>query len=85
MSHRLRTSSEAREIVRWQFQREQLQVTCVVRDCGNRSFDVVTLPHWNVAGGAIESFSEPSQALQRHAAIATALRDTGWTLSAYTR
>ena len=48
------------------------------------SYEVATVPLWNVERTAVETFASPSEALRRHAAIAADLRDAGWRVAAYT-
>jgi len=71
-------------LLRWEFSRTHQQVMCAIRAASANSWEVVTIPLWDVGRAAIESFSTVREALRRHAAIATDLRDAGWTLRAYT-
>ena len=72
-------------LVRWQFERGDRHVACVVNSAlVESSFEVATVPLWDVNRAAVETFDTPREALQRHAAIAADLRDSGWTLAAYT-
>jgi hypothetical protein len=48
------------------------------------SYEVATVPLWDVARSSIETFESASAALLQHAAIATNLRETGWTIASYT-
>lgn len=58
-------------------------MTCAVNARG-RGYDVMTLPHWNLQSAAVETFQAAMEALQRHAVIASQLRSTGWSVTAYT-
>jgi hypothetical protein len=72
-------------LVRWQFERGDRRVACMVNLAPVASaFEVATVPLWDVAHAAVETFDSPREALHRHAAIAADLREAGWTLSAYT-
>jgi hypothetical protein len=75
---------EHTSMVRWQFQRGTHTLTCRVEPIGTQAYDVITLPHWDMNGAAVERFEAPKEALQRHAMIAAQLRDAGWKLAAYT-
>jgi len=69
--------------LQWEFEREQHHLMCAVR-ATPAAFEVETVPLWDVALSAMETFGSASAALRRHAAIASELRDTGWTVAAYT-
>lgn len=72
-------------IVRWQFERGDRRLTCMVHAAPiTCSYEVATVPLWDVGRAAIETFKSPCAALERHAAIAADLREAGWTLAAYT-
>jgi hypothetical protein len=72
-------------IVRWQFARGDRRLTCLVSAAPvTSSYEVATVPMWDVARAAVETFDSPAAALRRHAAIASDLRDAGWTLAAHT-
>jgi len=70
-------------LVEWQLVRHNQHVMCAVRATG-KAFDVVVLPMWDVATGAIETCATAAEALRRHAAIASDLRAAGWAIAAYT-
>jgi len=77
--------SAAAAIVRWEFEREHLHLMCAVHAApAASSYDVATVPLWDVGRTAVETFNSQSAALQRHAAIAADLRSAGWTVAAYT-
>ena len=78
-----RTFETGGELVRWQFARGQ-QLTCAVAPRGQRTFDVMTLPHGRMHDAAVETFHGAVDALGRHAAIASQLRSHGWSVTAYT-
>ena len=73
---------ESFSIVRWVFQRGNHALTCGVD--ANRSgagYDICIVPHWDVALTIIEGVDSPLSALRRHAEIACALRDAGWSVT----
>jgi hypothetical protein len=72
-------------VLRWQFRLNDRVLTCGIAPSGGRTFDVLTVPHWDVGSASIEKFSCATEALRRHAAIASELRDAGWTAASYTR
>jgi hypothetical protein len=54
-------------------------LTCAVEATADRSaYDVCIFPHWNLSLGTVERFVGPGGALQRHAEIASRLRESGW-------
>ncbi|MBI4265916.1 MAG: hypothetical protein HY657_16190 [Acidobacteria bacterium] len=65
--------------LRWVFRRGAETLTCEVDATGSR-WEVCVVPHWDVAATVIERFKTPISALERHAEIAHALREVGWTL-----
>ena len=72
-------------LIRWEFARDERHLMCAIRATGAASaFEVATVPLWDVARTAVETFSSASAALRRHAAIAADLRESGWTVAAYT-
>jgi len=70
-------------IVRWQFERGDRHLTCMV-NAASSTYEVATVPLWDINQAAVETFNSPAAALHRHAAIAADLREAGWTLAAYT-
>ena len=70
--------------MRWQFDRRGQQITCAVLSRGQRTFDVMTLPHGRLRDAAVETYHAAVDALGRHAAIASQLRSHGWSVTAYT-
>ena len=75
-------------LIRWQFERGDRHVACMINLALETqtaaAFEVATVPLWDVAHAAVESFDSPREAIHRHAAIAADLREAGWTLAAYT-
>jgi len=78
-------TARAGEMLRWQFRMNNRLLTCGVAKSGARGFSVITLPHWDVRRGTVETFPSQSSALQRHATIAERLRSAGWAIESYTR
>jgi hypothetical protein len=84
---------ELQQVVRWTFKRGSDVLTCVVHGLP-RAFRVSLIPHGpkNAAPGrtgraqisTVQSCPTLSAALRRHADIAAALRDQGWTVVSYT-
>jgi hypothetical protein len=75
----------AGEMLRWQFRMRDRMLTCGVAKSGASGFSVITLPHWDVRSGIVETFQSQAMALQRHATIAERLRSAGWSIASYTR
>ena len=75
----------AAEMLRWQFRMRNRTLTCGITKSGTRDFSVITLPHWDVRSGSVETFQSQARALQRHATIAERLRSAGWSVASYTR
>lgn len=72
-------------LVQWEFARDHQHLICAIRATPvASSFEVATVPFWDVARTAVETFTTASAALHRHAAIAADLREAGWTIAAYT-
>jgi hypothetical protein len=66
-------------MLRWVFHCGPDVLTCAVEAGGDRSsYDVCVLPHWNLSVATVEHFDAPASALQRHAEIASRLRQSGW-------
>jgi len=74
----------AGEMLRWQFRMRNRRLTCGITKSGPNGFSVITLPHWDVKGGIVETFRNQASALQRHARIADQLRSAGWSIASYT-
>ncbi len=77
-------TSRAVEMLRWQFRMRNRLLTCGIARNGASGFDVITLPHWDVKSGMVETFKNQASALQRHAMIADRLRTAGWSVASYT-
>ena len=75
-------------LIQWQFERGDRHVACLINLAPETqaapAFEVATVPLWDVAHAAVETFDSPREAIHRHAAIAADLREAGWTLAAYT-
>jgi hypothetical protein len=68
---------DVQPLVRWVFQREQDLLTCEVA-VGRSAYEVSVVPHGDVSQSVIEPFDRASDALWRHAQIASRLRERGW-------
>lgn len=75
---------KTRDMIRWQFRLRDRLLTCLVSRSGAAGFSVVTVPHHNVRRGSVEIYRDLTSALQRHAAIASELRASGWSIASYT-
>jgi hypothetical protein len=84
MSKRLPTEIDATALLQWEFRRGNQSLTCAISAWGEDAYTVMTLPHDGMDRGAMETFAEPRAALQRHALIASRLRDSGWSVTSYT-
>jgi hypothetical protein len=79
-----KTSSRSHNVLRWIFRRGNHFMTCQLTRLSNRSRYVLALvPHWDASQGDSESFDSGLAALQRHASIASSLRESGWKVVAY--
>ena len=78
-------TSPVGEMLRWQFRMRDRMLTCGISQSGASGFSVITLPHWDVRSGIVETFPSQAMALQRHAVIAERLRSAGWSIASYTR
>jgi hypothetical protein len=77
-------NDRGRALIRWEFARQGRHLMCAIQAAATASFEVATVPLWDVGRGSVERFSSASAALHRHAAIAADLREAGWTIAAYT-
>jgi hypothetical protein len=76
---------KADSLVRWQFERGAHLITCGIEKApSGAQYDVLTVPHWDVNSAVVETFDAPVDALERHATIATQLREAGWIVASYT-
>ena len=69
-------------IVRWVFHRGSEALTCEVdaRQTGE-GYDICVVPHWDVTSAVVEPVDSTVSALRRHAEIARALREAGWSVA----
>jgi hypothetical protein len=67
-------------MLRWVFRRANQFLTCELDVRAPHTFDVCIVPHWDVSGSVVERFGDAVAAMERHAAIARALRRAGWTV-----
>jgi hypothetical protein len=72
-------------VLSWQFRQNGRMLTCGIAAAGAKTFNVITMPHWNLGHGSVERFTCAMEALQRHAAIAAELRAAGWSPASYTQ
>ena|SRR5687767_9465616 len=80
-----KTTSPAQNVLRWIFRRGNHFMTCQLSRLSNRHRYVLALvPHWDKSSGDSESFDSGLAALQRHASIASSLRESGWKVVSYT-
>ena len=68
-------------IVRWIFERNGDAITCEIDMNNGRTCDVALIPHWDAAASVVERFDGPMRAIERHAELAVALLDEGWTVT----
>jgi len=68
-------------IVRWIFERNGNAITCEIDMKEGRTCDVALIPHWDAAASVVERFDGPRRAIERHAELAVALLDDGWTVT----
>ena len=78
-------SNEPQMVLRWLFRQKDRLLTCGISRAAGAAFEVVTVPHWDVRRASVERFSCAMKALERHAEIASSLRDSGWSATAYTQ
>lgn len=76
-------------IIRWEFTRGRERVSCQVdrqgEDGTRAAFAVALVPVRNRGDQWRETCTGVAPALRRHAMLASALRESGWKLVAYTR
>jgi hypothetical protein len=68
-------------IVRWIFERNGNAITCEIDMNQGQTCDVALIPHWDAAASVIERFDGPMRAIERHAELAVALLEEGWTVT----
>jgi hypothetical protein len=81
------TSDLSRRLLRWTFRRGNELVTCVIdRARSGYGYQLALVPQRSPhrTHATIETFRSAFEVLLRHAAIASELRELGWTLVAYT-
>jgi len=79
-----KTSTRSQNVLRWVFRRGNHFMTCQLTRLSNqRRYVLALVPHWDRAQGDSEAFESGLDALQRHASIASSLRETGWKVVSY--
>ena len=68
-----------RPVLRWVFRRDVNALTCEIAVNSAGACEVRVTPQWDSSLATCEGFGHVSEALHRHAEIASALRDIGWT------
>ena len=80
----MKNTSRSHDVLRWIFRRGNQLVTCQLTRLSNRQRYVLAIvPHGNRSLGDSETFDSGLAALQRHASIASSLRECGWKVVAY--
>ena len=75
--------AQSHQIVHWTFQFGADLLTCGVEGQGS-TYRLFVVPNGHVETAIVETFPSSAVALQRHAALASRLRERGWTVIAYT-
>lgn len=78
---RTHTSESSTSMLRWIFRRGTAAIECDVDVAADRSFALRVIPLWAPASAVVERFADPVSALERHAELASYLRDSGWRVS----
>ena len=65
----------------WLFYRNDRALTCELSVNADQEYVVQVTPLWDDEAEACETFSRPTDALRRHAELATFLRESGWLLA----
>jgi len=68
-------------LVRWIFERNGNAITCEIDMNEKHTCDVAVIPHWDAAASVVEHFDGPMGAMERHAELAVALLEEGWTVT----
>ncbi len=68
-------------LIRWIFERNGNAITCEIDMSDRHTCDVAVIPHWDSAAAIIEHFDGPMGAMERHAELAVALLEEGWTVT----
>jgi hypothetical protein len=71
-------------MLRWLFTKGHRVLTCEVRIDQRGTFEVSVLPWWNVSQAIVEGYSGATDAMRRHAEIAAAFGQAGWTVARQT-
>ena len=69
-----------RPVLLWVFRRDFNALTCEIAVNAAGACEVRVIPQWDSSLATCERFGHVSEALRRHAEIASALRDIGWTV-----
>jgi hypothetical protein len=79
-----KTPSRSHNVLRWIFRRGNHFMTCQLTSLASqRRYVLALIPHWDRSQGDSEAFDTGLAALQRHASIASSLRECGWRVVAY--
>ena len=81
MSHLPLSSDSSRPVLLWVFRRDFEAITCGVDVSASGRCQVRTVPQWDPSLAMIEPFEHAGDALQRHAEVASRLREIGWVLA----
>ena len=73
-------AAPTRPVLLWVFRREFNAITCEIAVTPSGRCEVRVIPQWDPTLSSRERFDHVSEALRRHAEIACALRDIGWTV-----
>jgi hypothetical protein len=73
-------TAHAVPLLRWIFERNGNAITCEI-EMNDGTCDVAVIPHWDSSAGVVEHFDGPMGAMERHAELAVALLDEGWTVT----
>ena len=65
----------------WLFYRNNHALTCELSVNADQEYVVQVTPLWDDESSVSETFSRPTDALRRHAELATFLRESGWLLA----
>lgn len=65
----------------WLFYRNNHALTCELSVNADQEYVVQVTPLWDDESDVCETFSRPTDALRRHAELATFLRESGWLLA----
>jgi hypothetical protein len=65
----------------WLFYRNDHALTCELSVNADQEYLVQVTPLWGDESAVCETFSRPTDALRRHAELATFLRESGWLLA----